>query len=148
MPSEGLRRMANKDRNKRSARKARAAERAVREAAQEAAAPSSKASAQADKTKASTVSKMKAKVTGADVESPKKEDAKKAASKKTGIVARVKNYFGDVRTEMRRVTWPSKEELKNYSMAVTVMLVIFGVAIWVIDTGVVAGFAGLVTLRG
>ena len=49
--------MANKDRNKRSARKARAAERAVREAAQEAAAPSSQDSAKADKTKVSAVSK-------------------------------------------------------------------------------------------
>ena len=47
---------------------------------------------------------------------------------------------------MHRVTWPSKAELKNYSIAVIVMLVVFGVAVWLVDTGVVAilvGYSGL-----
>ena len=49
---------------------------------------------------------------------------------------------------MRRVTWPSKEELRSYSVAVIVMLVVFGVLIWLVDTGIVAALVGFTGLRG
>ena len=49
---------------------------------------------------------------------------------------------------MGRVTWPSKSELKNYSVAVIAMLVVFGVAVWLVDTGVVAALIGFTGLRG
>ena len=58
----------------------------------------------------------------------------------------MRGWFADVKAEMHRVTWPSKAELKNYSIAVIVMLVVFGVAVWLVDTGVVAilvGYSGL-----
>ena len=54
----------------------------------------------------------------------------------------------DVRSEMRKVTWPSRTELRNYSVAVIVMLVIFGVAIWAIDTLIVGGLVAFTGLRG
>jgi len=49
---------------------------------------------------------------------------------------------------MHRVTWPSKEELKSYSVAVIVMLIVFGVLIWLVDTGIVAALVGFTGLRG
>ena len=124
--------MANKERNKRSARKARARERAELEAAQAASAGSS------DKQKAKAVIKAQA---------PKPE---RAASKsgKPGFFTRVRNYFADVRTEMHRVVWPSKTELKNYSVAVIVTLIVFGVAVWLVDTGFVALLVAFTSLRG
>lgn len=48
---------------------------------------------------------------------------------------------------MRRVVWPSKEELKSYSSAIIVML-IFGVIIWLVDSGIVAVLVGYTGLRG
>ena len=93
--------MANKDRQKRSARKARAAERKELEekhAASQVNAPKKAAPAQAT------------------------ASAKKAAPKKKHF-ARIRGWFADVKSEMHRVTWPSKSELKNYSVAVIVMLV-------------------------
>ena len=119
--------MANKDRQKRSARKARADERARLEAS----------SAPAGDSQAA----------------PKKEEASKAVSKaeknkKPGFFKRIANWFGDVKTEMRRVTWPTKDELKSYSVAVIVMLIVFGVLIWLVDTGIVAALAGFTGLRG
>ncbi|HJG36764.1 preprotein translocase subunit SecE [Enorma phocaeensis] len=60
-----------------------------------------------------------------------KEKAKKNA--KPGIFTRVKNYFASVRTEMRRVTWPSKKDLVNFSVAVCVSLVVVGIAIAALD---------------
>ena len=73
--------------------------------------------------------------------------AKKAAPKKKHF-ARLRGWFADVKAEMHRVTWPSKSELKNYSVAVIVMLVVFGVAVWLVDTGVVAALVGYSGLRG
>mgnify|MGYP004499611615 FL=1 len=122
--------MANKDRQKRSARKARADERARLEAIQASSAPAGDSQA-----------------------ALKKEEASKAVSKaeknkKPGFFKRIANWFGDVKTEMRRVTWPTKDELKSYSVAVIAMLIVFGVLIWLVDTGIVAALAGFTGLRG
>lgn len=115
--------MANKERNKRSARKARAQERAEREGAQVDATPTSQTKTVAT-TQAATATKRVAKQT--------------KAAKKPGFLGKSLSWFGDVRMEMRRVTWPTKGELKNYSFGVLAMLVIFGIVLWAVDLGVVA----------
>ena len=120
--------MSNKDRNKRSVRKARAEERAQREAQMATQAASSNAS------------QAKAE--------PKAVKATKKSDKKPGFFARIRNGFGDVRTEMHKVVWPSREELKTYTVAIIAMLVVFGVVIWLVDTGIVAAIAGYTGLRG
>lgn len=124
--------MANKDRNKRSARKARAEERARVEAAQAASAPAS------DSKKAS-----KAMAKAKDEKKPEKK-----ADKKPGFFGRVRSYLGEVRSEMRRVVWPSREELKSYSVAIIAMLIVFGVVVWLVDSGIVAALVGFTGLRG
>ena len=128
--------MANKDRNKRSARKARAEERARVEAAQAASAGSSSKSAK-DASKGGNKPEKKA----------EKKPAKKS-DKKPGIFRRFLNYLGDVRSEMKRVVWPSKDELKTYSVAIIAMLIVFGVVIWLVDSGIVAALVGYTSLRG
>ena len=125
--------MANKDRNKRSVRKARAEERARVEAAQAASVVSSGSAAKAEK-------KAEKK--------PEKKVEKKKADKEPGIFRRLFNYLGDVKSEMRRVVWPSKEELKSYSVAIIAMLIVFGVVIWLVDSGIVAALVGYTGLRG
>lgn len=122
--------MANKDRQKRSARKARADERARLEAIQASSAPAGDSQAAPKK-----------------AEAPKAV-AKAAKNKKPGFFKRIANWFGDVKTEMRRVTWPTMDELKSYSVAVIAMLIVFGVLIWLVDTGIVAVLAGFTGLRG
>lgn len=131
--------MANKDRNKRSARKARAAERARVEAAQAASAGSSSSSSAKTEKKAEKKPEKKAE---------KKAEKKKDKNKKPNIFRRFLNYLGDVRSEMKRVVWPSKSELKSYSVAIIVMLVIFGVLLWLVDSGIVAILVGYTGLRG
>ena len=120
--------MANKDRQKRSARKARAAEREELEKQHAISA---------------VESPKKAAPAQAKAQQPKKKD-----EKKPGFFARIKGWFGDVKSEMHRVTWPSKSELKNYTVAVIAMLVVFGVAVWLVDTGIVAALVGYSGLRG
>ena len=123
--------MSNKDRNKRSSRQARQRERAEREAL---VAQSTANTASGKKAVAKDSKKTPVKVS--------------SSSNNTGIIARTRNYFSDVRSEMRRVTWPSRTELTNYSVAVTAMLIVFGVVVWLVDTGVVAALVGFTSLRG
>ncbi|OUO35785.1 preprotein translocase subunit SecE [Olsenella sp. An290] len=121
--------MPNKDRNKRSVRKARAEERARVEAAQAASAPAGSPEA------AKAVAKAEKK-------------PEKASNKKPNVFRCLANYLGDVRSEMRRVVWPSKGELKSYSVAIVAMLIVFGVVIWLLDSGIVAALIGYTGLRG
>ena len=67
----------------------------------------------------------------------KKKDAKKADSKKPGLVERARTYFKGVKSEIKRVTWPTKNELVKYTGAVLGMLVFFGVLIAVVDAVIV-----------
>lgn len=129
--------MANKDRNKRSVRKARAEERARVEAAQAASAQGS----------AGSDGKKPAKGVVKAEKKPAKKDEKKS-DKKPGPFRRLRNYLGDVRSEMRRVVWPSRDELMSYSVAIIAMLIVFGVVIWLVDSGIVAALIGFTGLRG
>ena len=127
--------MANKDRNKRSVRKARAEERARIEAARTASAPAAGSSSKPSQAPAKAEKKTE------------KKPAKKS-DKKPGIFRRFFNYLGDVRSEMKRVVWPSKGELKSYSVAIIAMLIVFGVIIWLVDSGIVAALVGYTGLMG
>ena len=80
-----------------------------------------------------------------DVTSTKKL-AKEKKNKKPGFFARVKNYFASVRSEMKRVVWPTKQELINYTVAVCASLIVVGVVIAVLDAVIGQGlvlFSGL-----
>ncbi len=52
---------------------------------------------------------------------------------KVNIVTRVKDFYQDVRTEMGKVTWPSKDELKTSTSVVMILLVISAVVIYFYD---------------
>ena len=110
--------MANKERNKRSARKARAEERVQ------------KAEAQVAAGAAPNVEVALAKAEAA-------KDNKPAAPKKVGFFGRIKNYLLDVRTELRRVTWPSRQDVIRWSGVVIVALVFFSVYVFVLDNAIV-----------
>lgn len=127
--------MANKDRNKRSVRKARAEERARVEAAQAASAPAANSQAKPAKAPEAKAAKAEKKI-------------EKKSDKKPGIFKRFGHYLGEVRSELRRVVWPSKAELKSYSAAIIAMLIVFGVVIWLVDSGIVAALVGFTGLRG
>lgn len=119
--------MAKKERQKRAARQARAQER-----------ERIGADTQADVTSASAASSS----SHTTARSQAKKDAKPAPK------GRFRAYLSSVKTEMHRVVWPSKQELKNYSIAVVAMLVVCGIAVWLIDTGFVALLVGYTGLRG
>lgn len=53
---------------------------------------------------------------------------------KPGIFARIGRYFRDVRQEMKRVVWPSRDEVINSSVVVVVTLLFFIAFTFVIDS--------------
>ena len=83
--------------------------------------------------------KADAKKDAAKKQDPKKADAKKAdKNKKPGLFERLKDYLHNVKLEMKRVTWPTKQEVINCSIIVVCTLIFFGVFIFLIDSGIVA----------
>ncbi len=46
---------------------------------------------------------------------------------------RVKTFFNDVRTEMRKVTSPSYKEVQATTVVVIITVFIFGVYFWAVD---------------
>lgn len=135
--------MAKKERQKRAARQARQQEReelaAVHAVSNGGSAPDPKAASKKEGAKAEAAPQAK----------PAAAKEKKAdKGKKPGLIQRQKNYFAAVRTEMHRVIWPSRDEERNYSVAVIVSLVVFGVAVWAVDTGFIALISAFTGLRG
>lgn len=117
--------MAKKERQKRSARQARSQER-----------ERSSADTQAVDEKSSASSRLAASVS----RSHSKKEGKKRG--------RFLGYLADVKSEMHRVVWPTKAELKNYSIAAVAALVVCGIATWLIDTGFISLLITYTNLRG
>jgi preprotein translocase subunit SecE len=46
---------------------------------------------------------------------------------------RVKSFYNDVRTEMRKVTTPSRKEVQSTTTVVLIAVFLFGLYFWIID---------------
>jgi len=46
---------------------------------------------------------------------------------------RIRSFYNDVRTEMRKVTAPSWKEVRATSTVVVITVIIFGIYFWIID---------------
>ena len=61
---------------------------------------------------------------------------------------RVRSFYNDVRTEMRKVTAPSWKEVRATTAVVVVTVFIFGVYFWVIDNLIQRGVSFLYSYFG
>jgi preprotein translocase subunit SecE len=61
---------------------------------------------------------------------------------------RIKSFYNDVRTEMRKVTAPSWKEVRATTAVVVVTVFIFGVYFWVIDGVILRGVTFLFSYFG
>ncbi len=146
--------MARKSKTQKAKASARRAEKKL--ASQEEANDALKASASSgeDGTKASETDVKAAKKSAADSQKSanaakqassksKKAEAKSAPKKKTGIV----KFFNDVRAELKRVTWPTRQDVAQWSGVVVVALLFFGIYVAILDSGIITplliAFSGL-----
>lgn len=56
---------------------------------------------------------------------------------------KINNFFNDVVKEMKKVTWPSKDELKESTMIVVVVCLIMAAVTYVIDMAITQVFKGI-----
>lgn len=52
---------------------------------------------------------------------------------KVKTTTKMKNYFKGVRAELKKVNWPSKKELKNYTIVVLATCLVMTIVIWGLD---------------
>ena len=64
---------------------------------------------------------------------------KSQGKKKTGLIA----YLKGVRQELKKVVWPTSEELTTDTIVVFACVIFFAVAFWRIDTGFLAALKGI-----
>jgi preprotein translocase subunit SecE len=70
----------------------------------------------------------------------------KAKQKKTGKKARggISKYFHDMRSELKKVVWPSRQKTLNNTSVVMACMIVTGLIVWGIDSGLGALFKLLV----
>jgi len=56
-----------------------------------------------------------------------------AEEKKVSTIKKASRYIRDVRSEAKKVHWPSKKTLRNHTAVVLVMMVILGLFIYGVD---------------
>lgn len=61
---------------------------------------------------------------------PKKKEKDK---NKVGIFKRMKNFFEAVIKEVKHVSWPTKKDMINYSVATVVFILFFGIFFYIIE---------------
>ncbi len=54
-------------------------------------------------------------------------------TKKKSFFARMKKYFKDTKSELKKVTWPSKEQLKQNTIVIITFIIIVGIFLFAID---------------
>ncbi|HON16048.1 MAG TPA: preprotein translocase subunit SecE [Spirochaetota bacterium] len=57
------------------------------------------------------------------------------------MVAKVREliqFFKDSREELRKVTWPDRDEVTSFTVVVVVSLVVFSLFLWLVDSGLMA----------
>lgn len=71
------------------------------------------------------------------------KQATAALEPKPSVFARVRQFYDDVRSEMGKVTWPTKDELKSSTSVVLVLLGIVVAIVYFFDVVFQYGVMGL-----
>ena len=69
-----------------------------------------------------------------DREKAKAKGKKSGAKKPNGVV----KYFKDLKSEIKKVTWPSWKKVVNNTTVVLIGMAVSGIAVWAIDSALTA----------
>lgn len=64
----------------------------------------------------------------------KSKNGKSGAKKPNGVV----KYFKDLKSEIKKVTWPSWKKVLNNTTVVLIGMAVSGIAVWAIDSALTA----------
>lgn len=59
--------------------------------------------------------------------------AKEKSSTKIGFFKKISNYFKETKSELKKVTWPTKKQVINNTWVVLVFVFLIGLCIWSLD---------------
>ena len=85
----------------------------------------------------------KAEAAAAELKAAQGEVAEEEAPKKKRF-----QFFKDVKAEMKRVTWPTRQDVLRWSVVVVAALLFFGVYVAVLDNGIITPILFLISGLG
>lgn len=74
------------------------------------------------------------------------DEKKNSKAKKPSVFARAGKWFRELRAEMRKIVWPTRQQTINNMLIVIAAVLIVGVFVWVLDLifgGIVAAVIGV-----
>lgn len=71
--------------------------------------------------------------------------AEETKAKKTGLFARIGKWFRELKSECRKIVWPTREQTINNTLVVLASVIIIGIFIWVLDIVFGLGIQTLLT---
>jgi len=78
----------------------------------------------------------------------KKEKKAKPAEQKPGLFARLSKWVRELKSELKKVQWPTKKQTVNNTLVVIACVLIVGVCIWVFDAVALGVVNALLHLAG
>lgn len=73
---------------------------------------------------------------------PSKKEKKE---KKPGFFSRVGRWFRDLKSECKKIVWPTRKQTINNSLVVIATILVIGVFIWILDAVFNLGITALIT---
>lgn len=59
--------------------------------------------------------------------------AKENSSNKVGFFKKISNYLKETKSELKKVTWPTKKQVINNTLVVLAFVFLVGACIWSLD---------------
>ncbi len=84
----------------------------------------------------------------AKAEKAPKEKKAKPAEKKPGLFARIGKWMRELKSELKKVQWPTTKQTINNTIIVIVCVIVVGLFIWVFDALATAVIKALLSLAG
>lgn len=79
---------------------------------------------------------------------PTTNAVKKETGKKLGFGKRVQKWFREMRSELKKVIWPTPKETAKKTGVALVVMVVSALVIWLFDSGADAIVQAVITLAG
>ena len=68
------------------------------------------------------------------------------ANKKQNVFKRLARWFREMKSELKKVVWPSKSQMVNNTLVVIACVIVVGICIWVFDLAASEVVHGVINL--
>jgi len=72
----------------------------------------------------------------------------KSAKKKNNIFKRIAKWFRELRSELKKVTWPTRKQIIKETCVVLGIVAVCGITLWAFDYIAGLGIRTIITLAG